>query len=361
MSPRLLAVRLVIGLKRAAERIGLRRRADVYVECAAEWRYPTFLLRALRRCDVGVIEVPARHALSAWGADGFWNFLLRTRLVPTGAAPTAPVVIAREPDDVTGRIRSRVRVSVDWFSEDVRRDGLVMPYFAHPSLQRLDVSVDRSGSGRPVRIGFAGTLDEQIYRRKFDFPMPGRADVLDRLIERFEGRAALVRSREELGAVDPGATPIVLVLVRDPSDTTRKHVLGGGEYLSFLGRCSFFVAPPGFRMPLCHNLVEAMSVGAIPIVGYGAWLYPPLRDGFDSLQFSTLDELDSAIERALAADEKEIARLRDGVLSYYDEHLSVDSFARRLCPRLDESPTIVVNSERDTAALWRERERATAS
>jgi hypothetical protein len=361
MSPRLLAVRLVIGLKRAAERIGLRRRADVYVECVAEWRYPTFLLRALRRCDVEVIEVPARNAVSAWGADGFRNFLLRTRLVPTGADPTAPVVIAREPGDVQGRIRSRVRVSVDWFSEDARRDGLVMPYFAHPNLQRLRASVDRAHGPRPVRIGFAGTLEEQIYRRKFDFPMPGRVDVLDRIIERFEGRIALVESREELAAVDHAATPIVLVLVRDPSDTTRKHVLKGAEYLSFLGRCSFFVAPPGFRMPLCHNLVEAMSVGAIPILGYGAWLHPPLRDGVDSLQFSTLDELDSAIERGLAADEGEIGRLRAGVLSYYDEHLSVESFANRLCPRLDESPTIVVNSERDTAALWREQGRETAS
>jgi hypothetical protein len=360
MSPRLLAVRLVIGLKRAAERIGLRRRADVYLECVGEWRYPAFLLRALRHCDVGVVEVPARYALSAWGADGLWNFLLRTRLVPATADPTAPVVIAREPDDVRGRIRSRVRISVDWFSEDARRDGLVMPYFAHPNLQRLDPSAERSRGQRPVRIGFAGTLDEQIYRRKFDFPLPGRVDVLQRVVEQFESRVAVAESPEALAAVDPAATRIVLVLVRDPSDTTQKHVLEGADYLSFLGRSSFFLAPPGFRMPLCHNLVEAMSVGAIPILGYGAWLHPPLRDGVDSVQFSTLEELDSAIEHALAANEDEIHRLRSGVLAYYDAHLSVESFARQLCPRLDESPTIVVNSERDTAALWRERAQGTS-
>jgi hypothetical protein len=360
MSPRLLAVRLVIGLKRAAETIGLRRCADVYVECIGEWRYPVFLLRALRRCDVGVIEVPSQDALASWGADGFWNFMLRTRLLPAGTDATAPVVIAREPDAVKGEIRSRVRISVDWFSEDARRRGLLMPYFAHPNLQRLDVTIDRSRGERPVRIGFAGTLDQQSYREKFVFPMLGRFEVLQRVQERFDRLVALAESQEALAAVDPSATPVVLVIVRDPSDTTRKHILEGPEYLSFLGECSFFLAPPGFRMPFCHNLVEAMSVGAIPILGYGGWLDPPLRDGVDALRFSTLDDLDSTIERALAANEDEIRRLRTGVLAYYDEHLSIDSFARRLCPRLHDSPTIVVNSERDTAALWRKRATATA-
>src|SRR5438034_11404977 len=91
-SPRLLVVRAIVGLKRAAEALGIRRRADVYVDCVADWRYPAFLIRALRRCGRPVLEVPARDAVMAWGADGFRNFLFGTRLVPTGAEPTAPVV-----------------------------------------------------------------------------------------------------------------------------------------------------------------------------------------------------------------------------------------------------------------------------
>jgi hypothetical protein len=360
MSPRLLAVRLVIGLKRAAEAVRLRRRADVYVDCVEGWRYPVFLLRSLRRCDIRVIEVPARHALPAWGADGFWNFVLRTRLLPPGAEPTAPVVVARAPDDVPGRARSRVRISVDWFSSESRAEGIVMPYFAHPDLQRHTTRLEPARGERPVRVGFAGTMDEQIYRKKFDFPMPGRVDVLQRIVERFGDRLALVESRDALAAVHAEKTPIVFVVVRDRSDTTRKHVLQGRDYLSFLTRCSFFVAPPGFRMPLCHNLVEAMSVDAIPILSYGELLDPPLRDEVDCLHFSTLEELDSTLERALEMDEHDIDRIRRGVSAYYDGHLSVDSFARRLCPALEQSPTIVVNAERETAMLWRERKRAGA-
>ena len=355
MSPRLLAVRLVIGLKRVSQAMRLRRRADVYVDCVAEWRYPSFLMRALRRCDVRVLEVPERAALASWGADGFWNFVLRTRLLPAGEEPTAPVVIAREPDGLGEHARSRIRISVDWFSRDARENNLVMPYFAHPDLQRLGRKPADS-SPRPIRVGFAGTVDEDVYRKKFAFPIPGRPDVLQAIADRFGSRVAVVESEEALAAIDAGLTPIVLVVARERRDTTRKHVLQGGAYLSFLGRCSFFVAPPGFRMPLCHNLIEAMSVATVPILSYGDWLQPPLRDGVDSLRFETLDELQTVVEQALAMSEGDIGTLREGVAAYYEDQLSVESFARRLCPQLERSPTIVVNSERDSAALWRARQ-----
>jgi hypothetical protein len=355
MSPRLLAVRLVIGLKRVSEAMRLRRRADVYVDCVAEWRYPAFLMRALRRCDIGVVEVPERAALASWGADGFWNFVLRTRLLPAGEEPTAPVVIAREPDGLGEHARSRIRISVDWFSRDAQDDNLVMPYFAHPDLQRLG-RMPTSTSPRPIRVGFAGTVAEDVYRKKFAFPMPGRPDVLRTIADRFGSRVAVVESEAALAAVDPGLTPIVLVVVRERRDATRKHVLQGRAYLSFLERCSFFIAPPGFRMPLCHNLIEAMSVGTVPILSYGNWLHPPLCDGIDSLRFETLDELQTVVEQALAMSEDDIRMLRSGVSAYYEDHLSVDSFAQKLCPQLERSPTIVVNSERDSAALWRARQ-----
>ena len=131
------------------------------------------------------------------------------------------------------------------------------------------------------------------------------------------------------------------------------HVVSGRKYLAFLQSCAFFLAPPGFRMPVCHNLVEAMAVGAIPILGYAEWLDPPLEDGVDCLSFGTRAELVTAVERALAMRDDEVSRLRGGVATYYDEHLTVDSFARRLCPLLERSPTIVVNAERETVALWR--------
>jgi hypothetical protein len=350
MTPTLIAVRLVIRLKRALEQVGVRRRADVYVDCIGEWRYPAFLAAALRRCGVRVLEVPERQALAAWSAEGFRRFVFATRLLHSGAVPTAPVVVAREPGRLPGAPRSRVRVSVDWFSSEARENALVMPYFASPDLHRRRSGRTALRSGeRPIRVGFAGAMDAAAYRDRFAFPMPSRSDVLEEILRRFAGRVVIVRSRAELGRVDAAATPIVI------ATAAGRHVLRGRDYLAFLGRCAFFLAPPGVRMPLSHNLVEGMSVGTIPILSYEDWLDPPLRDGVDCLAYRTTAGLGEAVERALSLGAGEIARLRANVVRHHAEHLTVDSFARRLCPQLERSPTIVVNSERESTALWRAR------
>ncbi len=356
MSPRTLAVRLVIRLKAAASRRG---RADVYVDCAGEWRYPTYLLRALRCCGDPRLEVPARDAVMAWSAVGFRDFLLRTHVLRDGATPTAPVVVGRHPERVPGERRSRVRVSVDWFSREERDGALVMPYFAHPDLRRHECDLAELASGpRTIRVGFAGTINDATYREEFAFPMLGRADVLGAIVDEFDVRIA--RSRSELRDAEAENAGVVFVAVSDGRDTTDKHVLQGRDYLAFLGRCDFVVAPPGYRMPLCHNLVEAMSVGCVPILNYGDWLDPSLTDGVDSLAFSTREELVAAVRRALEADSTEVERLRRDAAGYYAEHLALDSFARLLCPIIGDDPTIVVNSERETTALWRDRHVGTA-
>jgi hypothetical protein len=356
MTPRGLAVRLVIALKLATQAVGVRRRGDVYVDCSGEWRYPTFLLPALRGCRRSlVLEIAERDAVMAWGADGFRNFVLRSRIVPEGRAPTAPIVVAREPGSIAGHPRSLVRVSVDWFSAEASENTLLMPYFAHPALRRhrSEIAELAARGERPFRIGFAGTVGE-LYREKFAFPMLGRMDVVDALLASFADRAIVLGSHAELERLE-GSHPIVLVTTPGQRHVPTQHPLAGREYIRFLGSCAFFLAAPGFRMPLSHNLIEAMSVGAVPILNYADWLRPPLQDGVDCLRFTTRDELAAVVERALALDEAKIARLRDGVRRYYADHLSVDSFARRLCPVLERSPTIVVNAERETVALWRER------
>src|SRR5215831_3008274 len=115
MTAKRLVVHLVILLKRTLETVGVRRQPDVYVDCIGEWRYPAFLAAALRRCGARVLEVPERQAVMAWSVEGFWTFISGTRLLRDGAAPTAPVFVAREPERLPGTPRSRVRVSVDWF------------------------------------------------------------------------------------------------------------------------------------------------------------------------------------------------------------------------------------------------------
>jgi glycosyltransferase involved in cell wall biosynthesis len=358
MTLRMRAVRLVIGLKRAAQAIGIRpRSADIYVDCIGDWRYPGYLVPALRRCGARVLEVPQRDAIAAWGADGFRNFVFRTRFVSEPDRAIAPIVVARDPERIGGERRSRVRVSVDWFARHLPDGDLVMPYFPDEYYWHHESEVaDLRFTRRPFRIGFAGSTGDEVYTGHLAFPILGRQEVLATVREHFSGRMAEIGAAAELETVDPSATPIVFATTRGRRHVRTTHVLDTREYLAFLGRCDFFLAPPGFMMPVCHNVTEAMALRSIPILNYAEWLRPPLEEGVSCISFSTRDELVAAIERALSMSDQEIEEIRRGIAAYFDEHLSVDAFAERLCPVIDRSPTIVVNAEKDTVAAWRKRQ-----
>jgi glycosyltransferase involved in cell wall biosynthesis len=112
-----------------------------------------------------------------------------------------------------------------------------------------------------------------------------------------------------------------------------------------MSRSDFFISPPGWRMPHSHNLIEAMSVGTIPITNYHSYMRPPLTPGGDCLAFSTLEELENVIDRALNMEAKEVQRLRKGVISYYDENLEPERFGKKLMERPASILEVVVNDE----------------
>jgi hypothetical protein len=231
-----------------------------------------------------------------------------------------------------------------------------MPYFIHPKLRRFEKDFDRLKSTvRPVRIGFAGTINDAAYKARFAFPIMSRSDVFDIILSNFANSIASIRSKDMYNSKSCKPYPIIIVSVDKTSDTTVKHILQGLEYLKFLGKCAFAVAPPGCHMPQSHNLIEAMFLGAIPISNYASYLSPPLENGINCLSFDTQEDLCAAIQKALNMDEKEIERLRVGVAEYATNHLSTTAFGRRLRVELKKSPTIVVNGEDYSVSLWKSR------
>ena len=95
-------------------------------------------------------------------------------------------------------------------------------------------------------------------------------------------------------------------------------------------QADFFLACPGTRMPLCHNLIEALSCGSIPIIQYHKYLTPELIDGENCLTFHDEDTLRQAIQRAMEMPETEILKMRAAALRYYEDNLTEGQFAKRL-------------------------------
>lgn len=101
---------------------------------------------------------------------------------------------------------------------------------------------------------------------------------------------------------------------------------------SFLKEFDFFLALPGEVMPLCHNIIEAMAVGTIPLLqeGYAKTMRPPLIDGETCFTFKDLDDLTTKIECLFSLPFNEIVRIRKRVLREYFEYFSPKAIVSEL-------------------------------
>ncbi|MFK7937249.1 MAG: hypothetical protein AB8G22_27290 [Saprospiraceae bacterium] len=104
------------------------------------------------------------------------------------------------------------------------------------------------------------------------------------------------------------------------------------ELRNTLTQFDFYLALSGQVMPLCHNIVEAMSVGCIPIVqsAYAQLLQPSLLDEQEAILYTDLAELPNVLERAFALDLATIERMRKAVNTYYNEYLTPTKVVQRV-------------------------------
>lgn len=103
--------------------------------------------------------------------------------------------------------------------------------------------------------------------------------------------------------------------------------------------------PPGFRYPHSHNLIESMSVGAIPITNYGHLFDPPLVHGHTCLRFATTKDLHEALRQAMNMPADALAQLRENVVRHYDDHLAPESLFARLREYVSGMTTLHVLNE----------------
>ena len=339
-------VKALVEAKMLLQRLGVPRRADVLFACAWEWRYPPYLYHSLRAGQVLEAPRPDLPFFLTYGTLG--DFFLRLRGVPAGARPTAHTVVSPRAEDLAPAFRRRIRLDEDYYA-DAADGALTMPYFCHPDFYRLRLheAVPRLRAGeRSVRVFFAGTEDDAKYDRQFAFPLATRSAILRAVTVALADELTTVRTRAELAAARGVAQRLLFALSGDTDVTTDRHLMTPAEYVALMARSDFFLAPPGWVMPHCHNIVEAMSVGTIPITNYGGYLTPPLEDGVTCLAFDTPDGAVTAVRRALAMPAAEIAAMRANVVRYHDEHLAATAFRRRLERHVGADVTVRVNSER---------------
>lgn len=202
-------------------------------------------------------------------------------------------------------------------------------YFRIPSLHRMPYYRARE---RTVRLLFAGRCGEEYDRPEMleHFGVLNRFRILQHL--RASGRLMEVQNLNELEALYNGPYRNQFLFI----DTEKFHI-PRPRWMHFLARTEFFLCPPGLAMPMCHNAVESLALGTIPIINYGDWFFPSLSHLRTCIAFSGLADLDTQLESIDRMAPDQIAALRKRATSYYVAHMDLEGFAHRLL-RASASP-----------------------
>ena len=115
------------------------------------------------------------------------------------------------------------------------------------------------------------------------------------------------------------------------------------NYWDIISRSDFFLALSGTDYPMCHNAIESMAVGTIPIMGYGEWFFPPLEHGKNAVIYSDKEDMKAKIRDVLNMDDQTIQKMRRNVIDYYDKHLSGESFVNKVEANHDKVMTLMLH------------------
>lgn len=241
----------------------------------------------------------------------------------------------------------RIQVRFDLFSPFWRNDPIIMPFPMHPMQSGIgrDTLLAFRTQTRKMRVFFSG--DTEHYRRvwvrypKVKLP---RETIIQAVQKGMGAERVVVENANDLKQLLSG--PYLNRIVLTASSQVR---IDFADWLPTLSRADFFLSPPGIVMPMCHNIIEAMAVGTIPITNYPEWLDPPLRPGLDCLAFDDLDDLYAVLRRALSMAAEEIAAMRARVIDYYEQYLRPDRFVARVETHPGPMVPILMYTERNMA------------
>ena len=256
--------------------------------------------------------------------------LALTRTIP---ADTSEMIYLFDAEDKTlgKRVwRKQVEVRFDVFSPYWFSEPIIMPYPVHPVHAGADLQ-SRLRACRTIqkkmRIFFSGETAGYVTNR-IHYPNNKllRTEAIGIITKQMGEKRSLVTDEAGLDH---------LLATRAHTNTfvlgeTNEFRVDNRNWLSTLAKAEFFLCLPGYVMPMCHNAVEAMAVGAIPIINYAEWFDPSLEHLKNCIVFDGGNDLVAKLNMVLEMPDDQIEKMRRNVIDYYDNYLSPAWFCRRI-------------------------------
>ena len=198
------------------------------------------------------------------------------------------------------------------YSSDEYQEN-ALPYIMHPG-NYLNPEIEIL----PKNIGIlmSGNFEEKIYNTNViphNFGMLNRWKIYQEVLK--HNQLLSITGDELVQDLESGKFKGNFVLMKWQSGAIPTE-----KWRHYLSSADFIFCAPGMTMPMCHNVLEAISVGVIPILNYSHWLNPSLENDFNCLVYNNVSDIKFIIDKALSlsGDEK-IVMAKNGV-EYYKKY-----------------------------------------
>lgn len=300
-------------------------------------RYAYLLVTAFRVAGYEIFFAPSFSFLAR--LDKYKKLLLETdfRVATEETTPRDSVMCLTPPQQI---IVTRARpMSGEAFDEGRQP----FQYMMHPKVYQLGMHrklnelrrVERKGkivfAGNASRKSYSGGLVAALYGK-----VP-RYELLQWLEQELSGTELRTVTRSNDLSTNRYENNLAIVRSEDVK-------IAFEDWLSTIASYDFFLACPGADMPMCHNAVEAMAVGCIPLLEYPEFFHPALEHGKNCIVFRGEKDLLEQVRKVLAMNASEIAALRQGVTDYYDACLDPAAWVPRLTAQRSAPVALVYNS-----------------
>jgi hypothetical protein len=197
--------------------------------------------------------------------------------------------------------------------------SVIVPMAQHPNMYRYGWW-NEPVKKRPMNAAiFVGNCDDKSYQQ---IERDNLFSVINR-VELINSLKKIKETREVVRITDlenPVQNTINLV-------ETKLLYIPPQRFRAIIANYRFFICAPGVFMPLCHNLIEALSVGVIPIIqkSYAKLMTPGLQDGKNALIFSCRSEFEVCWRRIFTYSEPELQKMSEEAMKYYNTFLTPSS------------------------------------
>jgi hypothetical protein len=251
------------------------------------------------------------------GEFRFSSWILDDNFVKFGNPPTNQKVMCIQKNQLSNDyFLSFVHNHIEVFEYHIPMSEFPLVY------HRLNWKIEFPAIKKRKRSFFmAGNLDENLYNKiekAGNFKIPGRVTISGFLKKKKYYKAICsLKFLEDFIEAEIDNKVVII-------DTSKEFSIELEKLKTILSKFDFFLALPGIIVPQCHNIIEAMSAGCIPILHscYAKLLVPNLEQGVNALIYNDLDELNELILSSFLLTEKEVLKLRLNCINYYRMNLT---------------------------------------